>query len=53
GSYTPGWVDEDKRETVEGDRQGVQRIDDWLAKWSRRPVTRIKRSGEEGQEGAV
>ncbi|KAK4194002.1 hypothetical protein QBC40DRAFT_291539, partial [Triangularia verruculosa] len=53
GSYTPGWVDEDKQETVEGDRQGVQRIDDWLAKWSRRPVTRIKRSDEEGREGAV
>ncbi|KAK4101192.1 hypothetical protein N658DRAFT_496493 [Parathielavia hyrcaniae] len=53
GSYTPGWVDEDKRETVEGDRQGLQKIDDWLAKCSRRPVTRIKRRGEEGQEGAV
>ncbi|KAK4663431.1 hypothetical protein QC763_0098480 [Podospora pseudopauciseta] len=46
GSYTPGWVDEDKQETVEGDRQGVQRIDAWLTKWSRQPVTRIKRSGE-------
>lgn len=43
GSYTQGWVDEDKRETVEGDWQGVQRIDDWLIKWSRKPVTRIKR----------
>ncbi|KAK4191347.1 hypothetical protein QBC35DRAFT_460436 [Podospora australis] len=53
GSYTPGWVDEDKQETVEGDRQGVQRIDDWLTRWSRRPVTRIKRSGEEGGEGGV
>ncbi|KAK4107251.1 hypothetical protein N656DRAFT_785458 [Canariomyces notabilis] len=46
GSYTRHWVDEDKRETVEGDWQGVQRIDDWLAKWSHQPVTRIKRSGE-------
>ncbi|VBB80345.1 Putative protein of unknown function [Podospora comata] len=46
GSYTRGWVDEDKRETVEGDRQGVQRIDDWLIRWSRQPVTRIKRNGE-------
>jgi hypothetical protein len=26
GSFTLGWVDEDKQETVEGDRQGVQRI---------------------------
>lgn len=43
GSYTPGWVDEDKRETVEGDRQGVRKIDDWLIKWSRKPVTRINR----------
>ncbi|KAK3304953.1 uncharacterized protein B0T15DRAFT_568597 [Chaetomium strumarium] len=34
-SYTQGWVDEDKLETVEGDRQGVQRIDDWLIKWPR------------------
>lgn len=42
GSYTEGWVDEDKKETVEGDLQGVQRIDDWLHKCSRRPVTRIK-----------
>ncbi|KAK4663154.1 hypothetical protein QC763_0095630 [Podospora pseudopauciseta] len=53
GSYTPGWVDEDKQEAVEGDRQGVQRIDDWLTRWSRQPVTRIKRSGEEGGEGGV
>lgn len=40
GSYTPGWADEDKRETMEGDRQDVQRIDDWLAKWFRKPVSR-------------
>ncbi|KAK4196449.1 hypothetical protein QBC40DRAFT_287257 [Triangularia verruculosa] len=53
GSYTPGWVDEDKQETVEGDRQGVQRIDDWLTKWSRQPVTRIKRSGKGGGKGGV
>lgn len=26
GSYTRGWVDEDKAETVEGDRQGMERI---------------------------
>jgi hypothetical protein len=48
GSYTRGWVDEDKMETVEGDLQGVQRIDDWLHKWSRQPVTRINRSCERG-----
>jgi serine/threonine protein kinase len=42
GSYTPGWVDEDKQETVEGDLQGVQRIVDWLHECSRQPVTRIK-----------
>ncbi|KAK4671740.1 hypothetical protein QC764_0098350 [Podospora pseudoanserina] len=53
GSYTPGWVDEDKRETVEGDQQGVQRIDGWLTRWSRQPVTRIKRSDEGGGEGGV
>ncbi len=53
GSYTEGWVDEKKRETADGDREGVQKIDDWLAKWSLRPVNRIKRSGEEGREGAV
>jgi hypothetical protein len=42
GSYIPGWIDEDKLETAEGDLQGVQRIDDWLHKCSRQPVTRIK-----------
>ncbi|KAJ5130043.1 uncharacterized protein N7515_006082 [Penicillium bovifimosum] len=42
GSYTRGWVDEDKQETVEGDLQGVQRINDWLHEWSRQPVTRIR-----------
>ncbi|ORY58225.1 uncharacterized protein BCR38DRAFT_353237, partial [Pseudomassariella vexata] len=42
-SYTRGWVDENKRETLEGDRQGVQRIHDWLKTWSEKPVTRIKR----------
>ncbi|KAJ5567123.1 hypothetical protein N7535_006429 [Penicillium sp. DV-2018c] len=41
GSYTRGWVDEDKMETVEGDLQGVQRIVDWIHKWARKPVTRI------------
>lgn len=50
GSNTRGWVDEDKRETVEGDQQGVQRIDDWLTKWSRRPVTRIDEGGVMGEE---
>jgi serine/threonine protein kinase len=42
GSYTLGWVDEDKQETMEGDLQGVQRIDDWLHECSRQPVTRLK-----------
>jgi hypothetical protein len=42
GSYTPGWVDEDKQETVEGDLQGVRRIVKWLHKCSRQPVTRSK-----------
>lgn len=44
GSFTQGWVDEDKQETMEGDQQGVRRIDDWLAKWSCKPVPRVKRS---------
>ncbi|KAJ4307346.1 hypothetical protein N0V88_000729 [Collariella sp. IMI 366227] len=43
GSYTPGWVDADKRETVEGDLQGLQRIHEWLAKWSREPIDCSKR----------
>ena len=30
GSYTDGWVDEDKSETMEGDRQGVERIKAFL-----------------------
>ncbi|KAJ5938974.1 hypothetical protein N7466_002108 [Penicillium verhagenii] len=42
GSYRPGWVDEDKQETMEGDLQGVQRIDEWLRECSRQPTTRIK-----------
>lgn len=41
GSYTPGWVDEENQETVEGDLQGVQRIENWLAKYSQRPVDRV------------
>lgn len=39
GSYTEGWVDEDKQETVEGDLQGVQRIGDWLQNCPLKPVT--------------
>jgi tRNA A-37 threonylcarbamoyl transferase component Bud32 len=30
GSFTPGWVDEDKAETVEGDCQALERIIDYL-----------------------
>ena len=30
GSYTDGWVDEDESETMEGDRQGVERIKAFL-----------------------
>ncbi|KAH7199193.1 hypothetical protein BKA60DRAFT_583138 [Fusarium oxysporum] len=30
GSYTPGWVDEDKAETLEGDYQGVSKINEML-----------------------
>ncbi|KAI8953091.1 hypothetical protein F4801DRAFT_538420 [Xylaria longipes] len=41
GSYTPGWVEEDSMETVEGDLQGVERIEKYLADWSEKPVTRI------------
>ncbi|KAH9905223.1 hypothetical protein F4778DRAFT_769908 [Xylariomycetidae sp. FL2044] len=45
GSYTQGWVDEDKQETVEGDLQGVRRIQDWLAKWLEKPLARVTRDG--------
>lgn len=40
GSYTRGWVDEDKRETVEGGLQGLGRIEEWLVRCSVRPVDR-------------
>jgi hypothetical protein len=30
GSYTPGWVDKDKKETLEGDSQGLNRMKEWL-----------------------
>ncbi|CAJ0551308.1 Ff.00g112380.m01.CDS01 [Fusarium sp. VM40] len=30
GSYTPGWVDKDKAETLEGDYQGVGKINEML-----------------------
>lgn len=30
GSYTFGWVDEDKVNTIEGDLQGLQRIKEYL-----------------------
>ncbi|KAI3342717.1 hypothetical protein F4824DRAFT_117038 [Ustulina deusta] len=43
GSYTEGWVDEDKEETAEGDLQAVQRIKEQLAEWSKNPVTPIFR----------
>ncbi|EDO01724.1 hypothetical protein SS1G_04199 [Sclerotinia sclerotiorum 1980 UF-70] len=33
GSYTPGWVDENNRESQKGDLQGVERIKEWLAKY--------------------
>ncbi|KAI1960803.1 hypothetical protein LOZ58_003876 [Ophidiomyces ophidiicola] len=49
GSYTPGWIDKDKRETVEGDWQGVQRIDKWLTKYSCKPVPRINKLIEKEQ----
>ncbi|CAD6447949.1 849a3b60-9fcd-4f96-9347-ff08453b0835 [Sclerotinia trifoliorum] len=32
GSYTPRWVDEDNRDSQEGNLQGVERIKKWLAK---------------------
>ncbi|KAI1941903.1 hypothetical protein LOZ66_001384 [Ophidiomyces ophidiicola] len=49
GSYTPGWIDKDKRETVEGGWQGVQRIDKWLTKYSCKPVPRINKLIEKEQ----
>lgn len=30
GSYTYGWVDEIKKETQEGDLQGIERIKEWM-----------------------
>lgn len=30
GSFTYGWVDEDKAETIEGDCQGMERIIQFL-----------------------
>ncbi|KAH9905202.1 hypothetical protein F4778DRAFT_769911 [Xylariomycetidae sp. FL2044] len=36
GGYTKNWVDEDKRETVEGDWQGVQRIKGFLAEYTKK-----------------
>lgn len=40
GSYTRGWVDEERRETVEGDLQGLGRIEEWLVRCSVSPVDR-------------
>ncbi|KAI1118288.1 hypothetical protein F5Y14DRAFT_463317 [Nemania sp. NC0429] len=40
GSYTQGWVDEDKMETVEGDLQGLERIEKFLVDCSERPNRR-------------
>ncbi|KAI3328368.1 hypothetical protein F4824DRAFT_506617 [Ustulina deusta] len=40
GSFTQGWVDEEKRDTAEGDLQGLERIKNWLFKWSKKPVQR-------------
>ncbi|KAI0392794.1 hypothetical protein F5Y17DRAFT_435145 [Xylariaceae sp. FL0594] len=41
GSFTQGWVDEEKRDTAEGDLQGLERIKNWLSKWSKKPVQRF------------
>ncbi|KAJ8059085.1 hypothetical protein OCU04_012061 [Sclerotinia nivalis] len=38
GSYTPGWVDEANRDSQKGDLQGVERIKEWLAKCSDKPI---------------
>ncbi|PQE17376.1 kinase-like domain protein [Rutstroemia sp. NJR-2017a BVV2] len=38
GSYTPGWVDEDKKETQEGDLQGLNRIKEWLIRGCKKPT---------------
>lgn len=44
GSYTRDWVDEERLETVEGDLQGLRRIEEWLVRCSVRPVERpVKR----------
>ncbi|CAG8982699.1 hypothetical protein HYALB_00000980 [Hymenoscyphus albidus] len=40
GGYTHGWVDEVKKETKEGDLQGVERIKEWLAKYYEKPLDR-------------
>ena len=44
---------EDKRETVDGDLQGLQRIDKWLAKWSLKPVDRPNHRPKGGRGFAV
>ncbi|CAJ2514343.1 Uu.00g024620.m01.CDS01 [Anthostomella pinea] len=44
GSFTRTWVDENKADTKQGDMQGVARIQEWLAKCSKQPISRISRS---------
>ncbi|CAD6442366.1 713e0eec-ffbb-4749-886f-a37cc987178a [Sclerotinia trifoliorum] len=41
GGYTLGWVDEANKNSQEGDLQGVKRIKEWLAKWSKKSIDRI------------
>ncbi|KAK3933564.1 hypothetical protein QBC46DRAFT_275519 [Diplogelasinospora grovesii] len=47
GSFTEGWVDKEKRDTQEGDLQGLERIKDWLVKCAKNPVHKIVRARRE------
>lgn len=50
GSFTPGWVNGERRETVEGDLQGAYRVMSWLGHYSERPVTLLgKKSDDQTQ----
>lgn len=41
GRFNRGWIDEGKMDTVEGDLQGVQKIDDWLQERSSRHMDNL------------
>lgn len=46
GSYTPTWVDKDKKESIAGDEQGLERINAWVLECAEKPIDRYSGKGD-------